>query len=319
MNLGISMFEPHHADLAKRMVATWAHWTVDLSADVPADAERHAAAADCGLRVVTDCRTTLGALRRVATTEEGVAEYAARILRYCDAHPVVTDVELWGCAEVAYIAGTKGPATDYARILNAVAPVIRAARPDIRLWTGGFGSDFDPMFADACLAKRVPAENYDVVNWHPLISLSPPRLENYREVGSIRLGLARRHLKHDKPFTASIFGIPTVPIQRAPDPNYGDYWRVGGARALLEVEALGWYTAMLTFLGEEGFEVVCIKAQDHLRPGQTVVREWQQVSGLLRRDGTEKAFVRPLLEWLSEYGKEPLNRNATNTTRLHTD
>lgn len=305
MNLGISMFEPAHAPLARRLGCSWAHWTVDLSDGVPLDAARHAAAEDCGLEVVTDCRTSVSALRSLATTEEGVTQYALRIVEYLDRHPQVHNVELWGAAEVAYIAGTKGPMHDYARIINAVTPILREEHPGVRIWTGGFGCDFDPMFADACLAKRVSPENYDVVNWHPVVSLSPPQIDVYRQVGALRLQLARRVLKNEKPFASSLFGIPTVPMITSPGGNYGDYWRVGGARALCEHDAAGWYAEMLRLMREEGFETVCLKAQDHLRPGQRVP-EWTQMAGLLRRDGTEKTFVQPLIERLSENGKEPL-------------
>lgn len=299
MNLGISMFEPRHTDLARRLGCAFAHWTVDISDGIPEDAERHAAASDCGLDVITDCRTSVGALRSLATTEEGVTEYALRIVEYLNRHPNVRNVELWGGAEVAYIAGTKGPVHDYARIINAVAPVLRKERPEVRIWTGGFGCDFDPVFADACLANRVPAQNYDVVNWHPVVSLSPPQTEVYRQVGAMRLQLARRALKNDKPFAASLFGIPTVPLARPPGGNYGDYWRVGGARALCEQDAVSWYVAMLGLMREEGFTTVCLKAQDHLRPGQQVP-DWTQMTGLLHRDGTEKTFVQPLIQRLSE-------------------
>ena len=298
MNLGISMFKPEHAPLARRLGCTWAHWCVDLTDSVPDERDQHECAAAAGLQVVADCRTSLGALRRVATTEEGVRQYAERILQYLEISPWLRDIEVWGNAEVAYIKGTMGPAMDYARILNMVAPIVREARPDVTIWTGGFGIDFDPMFADACLGKRVDAANYDVVNWHPCVSLSPPEVAAYRQTGAIRLDKARR-ATGGKPFAASLFGVPTVPMDGPPPPAYGDYWRVAGARALCERGAVDWYVAMLDFMREEGFETVCLKAQDHLRPGDTAVRMWPQVCGLLRFDGTEKAFVQPLIERLS--------------------
>jgi len=300
VDLGICKYKPDAGPLARRLRASWAHWFADLSGgDLPDDTALFASCAEHGLRPVPNLRTSIAALRRFGAEggmDGAIQWYSDCILRYCDTYPV-RDIEVWGDADIAFIAGGKANPLDYGRVLTAVYWRVKSARPDVTIWTGGFGADFAVNFVDDGVARHAP-EAFDVCNLHPFASLNPPDPGPYRATAAIRIDRMRRTLDKKakgQPFASTGFGLPTVPFDGPPPQAFGRYWRVAqGACAPLEHEALAWYVTLLELMRDCGFLTVCLLLDD-FSDGQ--VPRFQQWCGLRREDGTEKAFVEGLCDW----------------------
>ena len=138
MDLGICKYKPDAGPLARRLRASWAHWFADLSGgDLPDDTALFASCAEHGLRPVPNLRTSIAALRRFGAEggmDGAIQWYSDCILRYCDTYPV-RDIEVWGDADIAFIAGGKANPLDYGRVLTAVYWRVKSARPDVTIWS----------------------------------------------------------------------------------------------------------------------------------------------------------------------------------------
>ena len=155
-----------------------------------------------------------------------------------------------------------------------------------------------PDFLRMGIARYAPT-GFDVCNLHPFLLLNPPDLEQQADALGMRLRDIRGLLDgacDSQALASTGFGVPTVQMDEAPPPGYGEYWRIPGARALLEKNAAQWYVMALTAFEAAGFECCCLLLDDFAdAQGQ---RQWmQQFCGLRNLDGSEKAFVGELCDW----------------------
>ena len=299
MNLGLSCYQVGDGPLAERIGATRAHLFADVSDGVPDHTEIIADMAAHGCAPVPDLRTCVMTLGRMIAGQGEPLERRDRALRwfsdsiveYLDAHPTVADVEVWGSAEVAQFKHGRGEMLNYADVLTDVYRRVKEARPDVRVWTGGFGCAHGTI-ADLTLLENALAEHapdaFDVCNMHPFIVSG-----GYPDVDCntlrVRLQKARRTLDEKcvgQPLAATGFGLPTLDIPPLPA-AYGRFIRLpSGVRAIREEEAMDWYVPLLAVLEECGFETVCLLARD-IAPAT----RFQHYCGLTTATGADKSFT----------------------------
>ena len=307
MDLGLCKFEPGDGPLAARLGATWAHQHVFLDDGTPDLRGLLAEMQDAGCRPVFDCRTSMGKLGSLlydaagkprADREASFRWYAEAVLTFLDLHPAVLDVELWASPECPYFAPGQCLTLDYGSLLSAVYSQVKAARPDVTVWTGGFGTMASPEFLENCLALYAP-QAFDVCNMHPFV-VTTGDLEDDLELLRFRLGMARTLLDErcaGQPLRATGFGVPTTHAGR-PEAAMGKYHRTTTDRQRLipEEDAIAWWMGCLRVFAAAGFEVVCLLGHDWRDPEDRA----QNHSGLLRHRGQEKVFVGALFEALPE-------------------
>ena len=305
----MSCYQPGDGPLAQRIDARWAHTLADLTEAIP---DHHALFADAdahGCKPIADVRTTLQALAGMVEGEgnpierrdAAIGAFVADILRYLDRHETLRTVEVWSGAECAMFVHGRGEMMHYATVLGQVHDAIKRERPDVRVLTGGFGcargATADLTMLEYALAEYAP-EKFDVCNMHPLLSST-----GYCEVDvdtlRNRLQKARRALDArcaGQPLCATAFGLPTADLPPLP-PQYGRYWkRFGGVRIITETQGAQWWLALLEVVRECGLEFCCVMGRDWEPPH---VRH-QQICGMTRADGSDKAFTGEVVEALQD-------------------
>jgi hypothetical protein len=311
MDLGISGYRPGMGWLAQALNARWAQFSVNvLDAEareweqVPAlveDADRN------GCVPILDACGTMDDLARIVTRHNDPAAWADAVTVYIDrtmalleAEPRIQNLEVWGSADLPVILGGRGPQFDCSTILARVHEEVKAAFPQVRVLSGGYGINADSTFLHWGLAEHAP-EGFDVYNMHPF-----PRpgetLTNTLGLYRQRLDAARTCLDDKcagQPWASTAFGIPTLEGHPPPEYNMGLHWQLpGGVRAVDYADAADWYVELLSLFEALGFEFVCLLTQDRLRGG--LYRSWQDACGLLLPDGKPKPFVQALSLWAQE-------------------
>ena len=308
MRLGLAHYVPADLPLARLIGATVAQVRAELD-DPPDLTDLCAHCADNGLSLVVDASTHLETLCRciysggkvTGSEKTALAWYTDRVLALLERHPTVRDVEVWGDADIPYIVPGVMPVVNYGGLLSATFAAVKAARPDVRVWTGGFGPNCTPQMLQQGISVHAP-HAFDVLNWYPFLSSCGDPEADVDRIGQ-HLDIARAVLEQrcdDQPFAASAFGVPTTTLGYCP-PLRGRFYQAPHthSRVIPEEDAHLWYQAMLGLFAERGFETVCLLARDFVRPPdqRPGVHEY---SGLVGVDGREKAFVRPLSDWLHE-------------------
>lgn len=307
MDIGLSKWEPGDGKLATRLGATWGHQFAFLDDGTPDLRETLAEMLDAGCKPVFDCRTSMEVLSALLYDPEGKPHpdrqpafdwYAGEVLAFLDLHLAVHDVELWASPECPMLAPGQCLSIDYGGLLSAVYAKVKAERPDVTVWTGGFGTMADTRFLAECLCGYSPRA-FDVCNMHPCLT---PQGDLEEDLGTLREGFARARALLDErcggqPLRSTAFGVPTTHAGR-PDPTMGQFHRsaMDKQRLLPEEEALPWWEGSLREMAVAGFEAVCLLARDWRDPADRS----QNHSGLLRRNGQEKAFLGALVEALPE-------------------
>lgn len=310
MDLGLCKFEPGDGALAARIGATWAHQYAWLDDGTPDLRDLLGEMVDAGCRPVFDCRTSVQKLAALLFGADGnplenreasYRWYAEAVLAFLDLHPRVLDVEVWASPECPHLAPGQCLTLDYGGLLTAVYAQVKAARPDVTVWTGGFGTMGATGFLDDGLCLFAPRA-FDVCNTHPFVT---PVAECEEDCATLRLrfGKARELLDTrcaGQPLRSTAFGVPTTPGGR-PLLSLGDFYRTPADRVRLlpEEEALPWWLGSLRELALAGFEVVCVLGHDW----RDAADRSQNHSGLLRRNGQDKCFLGELCEALPEITK----------------
>lgn len=311
MDLGLSSYQIGDGPLGLRFGASWAHIFADLTEGIPDHADIIADMDAHGLQPVSDVRTTMAHMASlvvgkgdpVERRDAAIRTYAEDILRYVERHPPVLNIEIWGSAECAQFIHGSGELMDYATILAMVFERVKAERPDVRVWTGGFGCAYGAT-ADLTLLERALStycpRQFDVCNMHPFL-MSTGYLDVDQETVRRRLAKARQTLDHHcagQPLAATGFGVPTVRAD-PPPPAYGRFWRRFGRRVLAESEATDWWLGILQTLSEGGMSPVCLLARDvTLAEDSENIPGLTHICGLTRVDGSDKAFTDELCERL---------------------
>jgi hypothetical protein len=315
MDLGICKFRPGAGPVAADLGAKWAHWRTNLAAEVPDDTDLIAEAIDHGLTPVVDLYTKAAALFTPDTSVEtpfvpthwpppGLPLYTDRIVRYLEKHPQVQTVEVWGSAELVRLIRGKGRLLDYSRMLQFVYAYVKQLMPDVTLLTGGYETSFETGFVVDGLVASAP-HSFDWCNLQPFVSCRPPIAEVAVTTAAQRIEIMRDKLNQlagAQPFCSTGFGVPTLPID-PPPAAYGRFWRVpGAANALPELDALEWYQGFLGLMDNARFQFVCLLLEDFDDEFGARYIQW---CGLLRRDGTAKAFLPALAEWWKSRAVSP--------------
>jgi len=308
MELGVCNFEPRYVLLAQAIGATWARVQVDLSDGIPeASLGAVAAARQCGLEVVCDVRTTMQRLGQMLYAEGDPLQnkaialdwFASQIMDFLDEVPCVRHIEIWGSAECAHVVHGEGIMLDYSRVLSDVYERVKAAKPEVIIWTGGFGQNCQFQFLQSGLCEYAP-QSFDVLNWHPFVSTSGTlemdlatcgaRLERARE-------LTQAHCAN-QPFASTGFGLPSLP---APLPEYagdGGFVHIPGSYAIPRSELAAWYKGFLWLFEEHGFRTLMLLPQDRYEPIETGRKNrYFDYCGLLNVNGEPKEFVEEIGAW----------------------
>jgi hypothetical protein len=282
---------------------------------VPEDGDLIAEAVDHGLTPVVDLYTKASTLFAAATGVEsdfvpadwpppGLPLYADRIVQYLERHQQVTTVEVWGSAELVRIIRGKGRLLDYSRMLQFVYAYVKQRLPDVLLLSGGYETSFETGFVVDGLVVNAP-NSFDLCNLQPFVSCRPPLPGVAITAAAQRLDIMRDKLNRlagAQQFCSTGFGVPTLPLD-PPPAAYGRYWRVpGAANAMPEVDALEWYRGFLQLMENAQFRFVCLLLEDFDDDFGARYIQW---CGLLRRDGTEKAFLPALAEWWKSRAASP--------------
>jgi hypothetical protein len=307
MDLGICKFRHGAGPLAERLGARWAHWRTNLVEEVPDDTDLIAEAIDHGLTPVVDLFTKAQAVVEYAIgldtvmvpadwPPSGLTTYAKRIVQYLDRHPQVTTIEVWGSAELVRLIKGKGKLLDYSRMLQFVYAYVKQCRPDVTLLSGGYETSFETGFVVDGLTMNAP-DSFDLCNLQPFLACRPPYVAAAVSMAAQRLDIMRDKLNRlagAQQFCSTGFGVPSIAIE-PPPAAYGRFWRVpGAANAMPELEALEWYTGFLELMTNANFRFCCLLLEDYDDEFGARYIQW---CGLLRRDGTEKAFLPALAEW----------------------
>jgi hypothetical protein len=308
VDLGLCMSRRGDGALARRLNCRWAHAVCDLTDGVPDMGALLEDMLTHGMRPVLDCRTTIEALGKMLyQSDDAIADRAAaigwftgRILELLDRYLHLRDIEIWASAEMARFQHGGGITLDYSTILQDVYATVTQERPDVRVWTGGFGPNCQIDFLQQGIARYAPT-GFDVLNMHPFLS-STGTLEVDLQTCAMRLEAARKIVDEQcarQPFASTGFGIPTV--ASAPPPAYGRFWRLpDGVRALTEAQAGAWYTGFLELFEQAGFRCCCLMVRD--RPEHRYMCDF---AGLLHADGTPKAFLDDLMAWSDKRAETP--------------
>ena len=307
MDYGITCYQVGDGPIAQRMGARWAHTFCDLTEEIPDHAELFADADAHGCAPIADVRTTMAALGKmiagrddpVAARDAAIRSFAETIVRYLDRHETVRTIEVWSGAECVTFLHGRGEMLDYATVLTQVYDHVKAARPDVRVLSGGFGcargATADLSMLENALAEYCP-DKFDGCNLHPFLIST-----GYLDIDANTLRHRLRHAREvlDKrckgqPLVATGFGVPTLDVPRPPT-GYGTFRKAFGVRMIIEEEGAGWWLPLLDVLRACGMEFVCVLARD------VVPTIWSHhFGGLCRADGTEKAFAAEVIEAIAQ-------------------
>ena len=309
MDLGLSVFSVGDGELGRRLNCKWAHIYPYPPTESEPELLRPAIdeAIANGMRPIIDCRTTMIELGQMMYRKGDPLEnkaaavnwYVDQILHMLDTYLHVRHVEIWGNAEIAHLSGGPGTALNYATVLTQVYERLHTERPEVEVWTGGFGANCLPDFVRYALVQHAP-KAFDVCNMHPYIA-SCGTLDADIQTADMRLCMIRKLLDDEcagQPLASSSFGVPTVP--GLPMAYYGQFVRLPkGGRAIPEAEAARWYVAMLALLKAHKFRVVCLRVRDDER-----LRWLHDFAGLVRRDGVEKEHLPRVIEWCQDNAED---------------
>jgi len=336
--------DPEVAAHIRDLGVTWAKLGANVTSpmDRPRLRKFLEGAAGIGLRCVIDLRTSAEELRdwahelraeylgKVPNEElsghvfseqykhlaEGVGEIVADNADLCQ------DWEWWGEADCPHISGGAFRCFEYGLSLQAVYDAAKAANPDCRVWTGGFGvnanlrflEDMVKAYCETCRIRCDPrmeecpkcggplmpgsGKHFDVCNLHHYAHQR--QLDSVLNFYEKQLTRARTWLDgkecSGQPFASTEWGLPTAPTRHIP-PWLNSYV-FGEVHAVRESEAAEWYDAMFALFERHGFEVVCVHTLRDLAANPT--NFWGGYCGLMTEyplDSEPSEGLRKKLHW----------------------
>ena len=319
MQIGLHGFGEQDLDMVQDLGVQWVKFTSGPieGAELPDLSDCLALADRAGLEVIIDIRTDRPIHMEIAREfhDNGASDAyhslachladkaAALVSKY---QSRVKHWEFWGEYPCPYVSGFQGNTDAYPLYLVEVARRIREVAPDVRIWNGGYGVDFQVQFLKGLLQDGA-CDAFDVVNWHHynLQHMFPKRDDGTDdEDATLAERVANGEAKYramfakarellaeaggDKPFGSTEWGIPIVRDNEQVQRFFKSFVLDGDVPALFDSESVAFMDAWLNAFDECGFQVLCYHAPRDWGGQHADDTHWGGFCGLLWKDGTPK-------------------------------
>ena len=252
------------------------------------------------------CTHSVGPLDQ-ASPDDMAAFMRALVSRYSRPPYNVHNWELFNEPDQTHQPGDYGwghHSVEYAAMLKAVVPAMRAADPQARIFLGGLAYDWftteNGPFVHSFLADilSLAPDYFDYANFHyypqnihwPTIAGKVAELEAIMDAANVH-----------KPLVCTETGLTSSTNPEFRIPNIGASSPALQARWLVQVHAQGFASGveMITWFTTQDFD--------------TDVAGWQifTEAGLLRRDGSPKPVYNAYQTWIREIGDAPYARQLS--------
>jgi hypothetical protein len=339
MIVGLEGWQPEFGSLFAEWGVTWTKMAVADTDNGGADTsiELIEQAADAGMTVIADLRPSaefhqeLQCVTTKADADEevdellttlgcGAAETVRKLNGLCDT------VEWWGEYDCPYVGGFwPNKRSAYPTFLQALYDAVKDERPEVQVWNGGYGVNFQPHFLDA-ICNAAPGA-FDAANWHHYniseywprdaegeFMFGAPLHKRVRHSAARFDGMftaARERMAEagcTQPFVSSEWGMPVVT-----DEVVDMLGRIGlhsfvfqdGVYGLGDTQAADFFEAWMSVFEAQGFEVLIYhRLLDSMPHGPDDDGTfWGAYCGLLYADGTPKErMVKTFKRWVRKGG-----------------